>query len=48
MRSPAGATVDALETPYRARESSTNLVAYDHTGLIIGRSAPPPAIHALK
>lgn len=32
----------------RARESSTNLVAYDHTGLIIGRSAPPPAIHALK
>lgn len=28
--------------------SSSNLVAYDHNGLIIGRSVPPPAIHALK
>lgn len=25
-----------------------NLVAYDRNGLIIGRSVPPPAIHALK
>jgi hypothetical protein len=28
--------------------SSSNLVAYDHNGLIIGRSVPPPATHALK
>jgi hypothetical protein len=32
----------------RSSDSSANLVAYDRTGLIIGRSAPPPAIHALK
>lgn len=31
----------------RASDSSANLVAYDRTGLIIGRSVPPPAIHAL-
>jgi hypothetical protein len=32
----------------RSSDSSANLVAYDHAGLIIGRSAPPPAMHALK
>jgi hypothetical protein len=32
----------------RTTDSSANLVAYDRTGLIIGRSSPPPSIHSLN
>jgi hypothetical protein len=32
----------------RSSDSAANLVAYDRAGLIIGRSAPPPAIHSLR